>query len=289
MVQETRALGWGRRYMMCPPDHFQVAYAINPGMGGTVDPDRAMAEWQDLVDTIRSAGGEVEINPAQPGLPDMVFSANAGVVDGSTFIAGRMRHAERVEEVGHVSNWALHNGFDVQALSDGALLEGLGDAMPLADAMVVGYGARSNEIAHADLHRLTGREIIPVHLADLRWYHVDLTLCPLDDQRAMVFPDAYDAVGAARVLDRIPEPLVLTEDEASTFAANSIVVGSTVIMPAAPLRVGRQLEAWGFDVVVVEVGEFAKAGGAVRCLTLPLDTQLSVVPSTIEPSPLEAA
>ena len=273
MVQETRALGWGRRYMMCPPDHFQVAYAINPWMGGTVDPDRAMAEWQDLVDTIRSAGGEVEVNPAQPGLPDMVFTANAGVVDGTTFIAGRMRHAERVEEIGHVSSWAQHHGFEVQALSDGALLEGLGDAMPLADAMVVGYGARSNEIAHADL----------------RWYHVDLTLCPLDDRRAMVFPDAYDAAGAARVLDRIPEALVLTEEEASTFAANSIVVGSTVIMPAAPLRVGRQLEAWGFDVVVVEVGEFAKAGGAVRCLTLPLDTELTLAPSTIEPTPLEAA
>lgn len=280
----TRGLSWGRRYLMCSPDHFQVEYAINPWMAGTVDPDLAMQQWQDLRATIETAGGQVDTIAPQAGLPDMVFTANAGVVDGTTFIAGRMRHAERVEEIAHVSAWAQAAGFAVEPLSDGSLLEGLGDAMPLGQAMVVGHGARSNLGAHADLGRLTGRRIVPVHLANDLWYHVDLTLCPLDDERAMVFPEAYDADGARQVLDLIAQPLVLTLDEASTFAANSIVVGSTVIMPACPLRVGRQLEEWGFDVVVVDVGEFAKAGGAVRCLTLPLDTDLSVRPRTTEPA-----
>jgi hypothetical protein len=45
-------------------------------------------------------------------------------------------------------------------------------------------------------------------------------------------------------------------------------------MPACPDRVRAQLEAWGFEVVVVEVGEFLKGGGAIRCLTNPLDVQL---------------
>ncbi|CAN5362600.1 hypothetical protein BH23ACT9_BH23ACT9_16400 [soil metagenome] len=272
----TTSLTWGSRYLMCPPDHFEVAYAINPWMGGTVDVALAQAQWRELATAIRAAGGTVEVMDAVPGLPDMVFTANAGVVDGGTFVAGAMRHPERMAETEHFRRWAAGNGFDVAALSDGAVLEGIGDCMPLGRSMIAGHGARSTRTAHDDIARLTGREVIGVHLADLRWYHVDLTLCPLDDRRAIVYPDAYDADGARRVLRAIPEPLVLTEAEASTFAANSIVVGSTVIMPACPPRVGAQLEAWGFDVVVTDVSEFAKAGGAVRCLTLPLDTQLQV-------------
>ena len=290
MVQGEE-LAWGRRYVMCRPTWFEVAYAINPWMGGVVDPDRAMTQWEGLVATISDAGGTVEEVPAQPGLPDMVFTANAGIVDGATFVAGRMRHAERQDEVGHVAAWATAAGFAVTPLRDDAILEGLGDAMPLGgplgDVLVAGHGARSNLAAHADLSRRTGRPVLPVLLEDPRWYHVDLTLCPLDDRHAITYPAAWGA-GAGAVMAHVPEPLVLEAHEAEAFAANAVVVGRTVIMPACPPRVGRQLEAWGFDVVVVDVGEFIKAGGAVRCLTLPLDTTLSTAPRTLEPT-VEAA
>jgi N-dimethylarginine dimethylaminohydrolase len=103
---------------------------------------------------------------------------------------------------------------------------------------------------------------------------MDLSFCPLDDRRAMVCPAAYDADSAGALLDLVPEPLVLSEDEALTFCANSIVVGRTVVMPACPDRVRGQLVEWGFDVVVVEVGEFLKGGGAIRCLTNPIDIEL---------------
>ena len=46
-------------------------------------------------------------------------------------------------------------------------------------------------------------------------------------------------------------------------------------MPIVPPRVGRQLEAWGFDVVESPVDEFLKAGGGCRCLTLALDVDLT--------------
>ena len=65
----------------------------------------------------------------------------------------------------------------------------------------------------------------------------------------------------------VPEPLVLTEAEAlSTFAANSIVIGDTVVMPGCPDRVRAQLEAWGFTVRVLDL--------SIRCLTNPLDVRL---------------
>ncbi|MGH3850234.1 MAG: hypothetical protein ACRDRT_11095, partial [Pseudonocardiaceae bacterium] len=96
----------------------------------------------------------------------------------------------------------------------------------------------------------------------------------LDERRAIVAPLGWDRYGAAVVQALVPEPLVLEDDEALSFCANSVVVGTTVMMPVCPPRVGRQLEAWGFDVVVVAVDEFLKAGGGCRCLTLALDVRL---------------
>ena len=64
---------------------------------------------------------------------------------------------------------------------------------------------------------------------------------------------------------------MLTEEEALTFCANSVVVGKTIVMPACPDRVRAQLEGWGFDIVLVDVSEFHLGGGSIRCLTNPLD------------------
>ncbi len=55
-------LGWGRRFLMCPPEHFGVLYEINPWMHRevAVDLDRAREQWGELVATLVEAGAEVE-------------------------------------------------------------------------------------------------------------------------------------------------------------------------------------------------------------------------------------
>jgi N-dimethylarginine dimethylaminohydrolase len=90
----------------------------------------------------------------------------------------------------------------------------------------------------------------------------------------------WDRYGRQVVEALVPEPLWLTDEEALSFCANSVVVGTTVVMPTTPVRVGRQLEAWGFDVVTCDVSEFLKAGGGCRCLTLALDVPLGPGPAT---------
>lgn len=120
----------------------------------------------------------------------------------------------------------------------------------------------------------------------------DLSFCPLDETRAIVAPCAWDQAGRATVAALGPEPLVIDEDEAFTFCANSVVVGDVVVMPAGvPARVARRLEAWGFWVQTVDVSELHKGGGSIRCMTLPLDTVLDdarltrPAPSDMEPVP----
>ena len=276
------ALPWGRSYLMCPPGHFQVLYEINPWMHREVpaDPQRALAQWSDTVAAIEAAGASVDLIDPVDSLPDMVFTANFGVVDGNRFVVSRFRHPQRKEESAHAAGWFNSHGFTSEELAiarvePGVCFEGAGDALPFAGRIVAGYRIRSDFDAHTALAELLGVEVLSIELVDERFYHLDLTFCPLDDRRAIIAPDAWDAYGRAVIERLVPEPLVLNLDEALTFCANSIVIGTTVVMPACPPRVGRVLERWGFDVIVSPVDEFLKAGGGVRCLTLALDVSLT--------------
>jgi arginine dihydrolase len=269
-------LNWGYRYLMCPPEHFGVLYEINPWMHREVkvDLDRARQEWEGLASTLRAAGAEIELLEPHPALPDLVFTANAGVVNGSQYVPSHFRHPERQPEIAYDIAWFEAHGFTVDLLPEDVHHEGAGDALPFAPVLLSGYRFRSDAASHAYLSKLTGAAVRSVELVDARLYHLDLTFCPLDERRAIVAPDGWDRYGRRVVEALVPEPLVLDLEQALAFCANSVVVGTTVVMPSCPPAAGRQLEAWGFDVVVCEMGEFLKAGGACRCLTLALDVVL---------------
>jgi arginine dihydrolase len=266
-------LPWGRRFLMCPPDHFGVLYEINPWMHRevTVDLERARDQWETLAATLREAGADIEVLEPHPGLPDLVFCANAGTVNRGCFVPSRFRHPERQGEVPHYVEWFSSRGWEVALLPENLSHEGAGDALPVGRGFVSGYRFRSDAAAHLALSQLLGAEFRPLELVDPRLYHLDLSLCPLDERRALVAPDAWDAYGRRMVDAVVPEPVVLEPEEVLAFCANSVVVGTTVVMPGCPPRLGRVLEARGFDVVVAPVDEFQKAGGACRCLTLALD------------------
>lgn len=272
-------LPWGRRYLLCPPQHFGVLYEINPWMHQEVevDVDAAVAQWDGLRRTLEAAGAQVETIDQPEGVPDLVFTANAGLLDArrNVFVPAHFRHPERQGETEVFAEWFADRGWDVHRLPGTVVHEGAGDALPFGDVLVSGYRPRSDAVAAGDLSGLLDVPVRSVELVDERLYHLDLTFCPLDDRRALAAPLGWDSYGRKVIEALVPEPLWLEDDEALSFCANSVVVGSNVVMPSCPPRVGRQLEAWGFSVAVCAVDEFLKAGGGCRCLTLALDVPLT--------------
>jgi N-dimethylarginine dimethylaminohydrolase len=278
-------LQWGRRYLLVRPDHFRVDYRINPFMDPADQPDpvRAREQWDALVSALRAAGARVDVLAQRPDAPDMVYAMNLGLAAGvpaptgahrPRVVLSHMRYAQRRMETETAQAWFRGAGFGASYVGRdgvGAHFEA-GDAFPFGDALVVGFGPRTDELGLKHLAGELGVRVRGLRITHPGMYHLDLAFCPLDERRALVCPAAFDAASARALLELVPEPLVLTEREAlSTFCANSVVVGRTVVMPSCPDRVRSRLEAWGFEVVLVDVGEFHKGGGSVRCMTNPLD------------------
>jgi len=287
-------LAWGWRYAMVDPAEFRIDYVINPFMDPAVQPDpgRARAQWEALAATLRRLGAEVQEIPALPGAPDMVYAMNLGLAlhrpdsTGGTrpvVVMSHMRHVQRRGETAAARAWYAVQGFTTAYVGRdgvGAHFEA-GDAFPFGGDLVVGHGPRTDELALKQLATELGVRVRGVRITHPGMYHLDLAFCPLDAERAIVCPAAFD--DASALLAHVPEPIVITEEDAiTTRCANAVVIGRTVVMPACPTRLRRRLDRLGFDVELVEVDEFHLGGGSVRCLTNPLDIvvgrDLDVVP-----------
>ena len=271
------SLAWGRHYLMCPPDYFGVLYEINPWMRAStpVDADKSMTQWQALANTLVEAGATVEALPPAAGHPDLVFTANAGLVNGRQFVPSRFFHPQRQGETALDRQWFEGHSYEVSAIPEQESFEGAGDALPYASALLAGYGPRTSLASHDFIAKITGSRVYSLQLTDERLYHLDLCFCPLDDEHALVAPLGLSRESCQVLEQLVPRPLLLETEEALAFCANSVVVDDLVIMGSSSPRVARQLESWGFSVVVCEVSEFVKAGGGCRCLTIALDVRLA--------------
>jgi N-dimethylarginine dimethylaminohydrolase len=254
------------------------------------DLERARSQFEGLVATLRGAGASVELLDPVEGLPDLVFTANAGIVDGNRFVPSRFLHRERQGETPVDEAWFASHGFEIVELAGDDAFEGAGDALPFGldmtedgitahPVLVSGYRTRSSVKAHAALSEALGVPVRSVELTDDRYYHLDLVFCPLDSRHALVAPQGLDRFGIKVLQQLVPEPVWLEDEEAASFSANSVVIGNVVVMPACTPRLGRILESLGFEIALTPVDEFLKAGGGCRCLTLALDVRLHQDPA----------
>ncbi len=264
------------RLLVCAPDYFRIDYEINPWMrlSNSVVLDRARTQWYELTRVLAmKIGASLERMQPVPGLPDLVFTANAGVVVGQRAVPSRFRHPERRREEPYFEAWFLDQGYEVIKLDKDLSFEGAGDLLGFPDAWFGGYRQRSDIRAYPRLGEIFGRQIIPVELVDSRFYHLDTCFCPLSGGELLYYPPAFDPYAQAVISDRIGQDrrLVVPESEALRFACNAVCVAKQVVLPAGCPETTKLLEARGYETHPIPLDEYMKSGGSAKCLTLALD------------------
>lgn len=261
------------RILMCPPDFYGIEYEINPWMNRRVGSDshESGRQWWALHETLLDLGCTVERLDPVPGLPDLVFTANAGLVYRNAFVSSRFRYSVRQGETPHFDRWARAHGFEVVTLPPGYNFEGAGDALFCGETLYGGYRFRSDAKSHLWVGARFDVEVLPLELVDPRFYHLDTCFCPLAEDEAIYYPGAFDDYGRSVLEDRIPRLIPVSAEEAVSFSCNAVVVGRTVILNEGAPKLARALQARGYTVRPLPLTEFIKAGGSAKCLTLRLD------------------
>ena len=261
------------RILMCPPDYYGIEYEINPWMDRRRQADHAAAvrQWAALRGLLEAQGAEICLLEPVPGLPDLVFTANAALIYGEVAVAAHFRHVQRQREEPYAQRWFAENGFRVRPLRDSVYFEGAGDALFCGETLFAGYHIRSDIGGCQELGALLRCQVIPLELVDSRYYHLDTCFCPLAPGMAIYHPGAFDEYGR-RVLKELIEVLIPADPaEAEHFACNAVVLGKTVITNTGCPELHRQLQLRGFQPLATPLSEFVKAGGSAKCLTLRLD------------------
>ena len=267
-----------RTFLMCPPEYFDVSYVINPWMHGNVrniDNQLAKQQWRGLYDRIRRHA-RVRLMHPEPSSPDMVFTANAGLVLERNFLVSRFRHLERQSEEPYFAEWFTEHGYHVSTGPADVHFEGAGDALFDRGLPVLwlAHGHRSMMGAQtfiaSEITALANIEIVALELVDERFYHLDTCFCPLDGGALLYYPKAFSAASLASIEARVPEKkrIVCGDDDAEAFACNAVAIGRTVVVDAATPAFVAALNTHGFDVEQTPLSEFMKAGGSAKCLTL---------------------
>jgi N-dimethylarginine dimethylaminohydrolase len=259
-----------RDLLLCPPDHYGIEYEINPWMSRARGADTAMvqAQWRGLYEKLKRLGANVNLVTPQERLPDMVFTANAGLAVGRQFIPSNFRHQERSGEAPHFAEFMKERGYEVIWLPKELYFEGEGDALFGGDALFCGYKFRTDIQSHRAVADLLGCLVISVELVDPRFYHIDTCFCPLPEGSGYWFPQAFDEYGQRAIRDRLPNIIDVSEEEAMVFCCNSVVLDKDIVMPAGAPNLVAQLTERGYTCHTLEMSEFLKAGGACKCLTM---------------------
>ena len=265
-----------RHYLMCTPSHFEIAYSINPWMDldMPVDVERARLQWEVLRNTYLSLGHRVDLIDPLPGQPDMVFAANGGLVIGGRAYGARFRFAERSAEGGAYAAWLTTHG--CQVTEPTRTNEGEGDFLALGAMILAGTGFRTSLDAHIEAADALDRPVVSLELVDPRFYHLDVAIAVLDDGNGETpadiayYPGAFSPHSRRTLRDLFPDAILCSEDDARVLGLNAVSDGHHVVLPSAAKGLAEAVRRRGYTPVPVDLSEFMKSGGSVKCCTMEL-------------------
>jgi len=284
--------GFSHRLLMCRPRHFAVSYRINPWMDPKAWSDSGAAlalaaerEWAAYHRVLVANGAAIEFVPPQPGLPDLVFTANAAIVLDGRVLLSRFRHPERRREEPYFA--AAFRALQAKGLVDSVAelpqrlsLEGAGDCIWDAKRgqFWMGSGPRSDAQSARAVEDYFGVPCVALELANPSYYHLDTAFCALPSGDVIYYPGAFTEEGLGRIRAAVApaERIEISAEDAALLAANAVCLGRTIVLSSCSGPLKRRLARRGYSVVATALPAFLRSGGSACCLTLRLDHRSAV-------------
>lgn len=224
--------------------------------------DVARAQHAEYVRALKSQGCGCEVVelPAEPDLPDSVFVEDTAFILPEVAVITRPGADSRKPEVHSVAQ-ALAPFKKLVHLQEPATLDG-GDVLVVGKNIFIGLSTRSNQEAIDQLNALLaeyGYSVTGVQMHDC--LHLKTAVSRVDDNTLLINKNWLDT-------HHFTDFHLIEVHPDEPFAANCLPVGNSIIYPAAFPKTRALLEQAGYQIVMVDVSELAKAEGAVTCCSL---------------------
>lgn len=214
--------------------------------------------------------------PVDAGVPDQLTPRDVGFVIGERFFLASMARRSRKREWEGIFKILdrIPPGSIVKVPED-IVIEG-GDIVVDKGSVFVGVSQRTTAQGVRFLRQVlvgTGFRVVPVHLKSIKegedCLHLDCVFVPVGRNHALIYPAGIQKVPAE--VRNSYQWIEVTREEQNDLAINVLALSPTqVISRDAAVRVNRELERAGLEVIPLHFDEAPKTGGSFRCCTLPL-------------------
>jgi len=270
-------------YFLASPEEFSVDYVINPWMDGQVgelNKEIAMKQWLSLKSILEKKGINVYTIPCTKKNPDIVFTANSAIAHNGKVVVANFTNAERKGETPINIKFfeTLYAPENILILPENIFQEGAGDALldrnlREKSLLFAGSGFRSQRESYPLIQDFLDIEIEILELIHPEYYHLDISLAPLDGGHLIYAPQSFTDESVAKIEKNIPKEkrIILSQKDLDAFNGNAVNIGETVIVNNASSQLTKDLNDKGYEVINNNISEFKKSGGGNKCLTLRLE------------------
>lgn len=271
-LSEIGTLG---RVIVCSPLYFRITKPINK-VQEKYQKDNppvreiAVSQHQKLVEVLRDMGVIVDFVEPAESLPYQVFTRDTGCVIGRQFLVSNLREEVRRAEAERVLSAMWKYRLEIITLDEG-YVEG-GDILVDNHTLLIGIGSRTDSKGADFMKRRFGSrfEIVPLPFKE-EYLHLDTVFNIIGGGNALIFGQAFDDEAQSELAKRY-QLLEVTPEEQGRMAVNVLsLTSSTVLSIKENAELNIRLRQMGFEVIELEFSEIIKAGGSVRCATLPVE------------------
>lgn len=238
----------GKSYVRCKSCH---------PLRHTIDLPLAIEQHRQYCSILKDLGLEVITLPPDENHPDACFVEDTAVIHGKKALICRAGVESRRGEEDAIAG-LLSDYLTLRRAEAPATVEG-GDVVHLDDRLLSGVSRRTN----LDGVRQMGAwlEIKVDTIVDPGMMHLKSHVTYLG-RGVAICSSRYAGHSSLAGLDVIEVPA------GEEYAADTLTVGDTVLMPAGRDKAHALVRGKGFKVVPVDVSEIEKCDGALTCLSL---------------------
>jgi N-dimethylarginine dimethylaminohydrolase len=264
--------------LLVSPDHLAPVACCsvtreNLRDGYRTDQARARFQHRALVEALSLADVRVELAPGSPGLPDMVYARDAGLMTPWGYLPLAPGAPHRRREAALLADHVHSLGIPVLPQVTGGTAAG-GDISIFRDGLVVigCSGERTDEAGArvvADLFERHGWRAL-IYRFDPHFLHLDTQLSALSSDQALACVDVLDDAFLSKLEAEAIDLMPVSYKAARRLGCNVLALGEKRILAATGAELLEPLYREGYHVTELDLSEFTNCGGGVHCLTLPL-------------------
>lgn len=234
----------------------------------TINYDLLCAQHDEFVAMLQQEGVVVtELDPVASS-PAQIFARDIAFVIDDVLHVARPSRADRLAELAGIGA-ILNRGGSARYM--GTAVEG-GDVLVHARGIVIGMSDKTNHAAAAEIRSVINpdRRMTVVRLAMKDVVHLDVVFNIVNPELGLIFRPALDD-DSLRRLSNLFDLIEVPASDMSGLGINCLSLDHYKVAVSRPAStIVKELEKRRITTIPVAFGEIVKAGGGLRCGTLPL-------------------